>query len=89
MLDYRQEVMPMSEKYLTPQELSDRWNGSPSINTLNNWVSLGKGPMRHIKAPGAGPDDMRIGSAYYVESQVKEYEQQMRDFEKHESTINQ
>lgn len=36
----------MSEKYLTPKELSERWEGKISVKTLANWRCdpIGKGP---------------------------------------------
>ena len=34
----------MSEQFLTPGQLSKRWDGRPSVNTLNNWRSIGRGP---------------------------------------------
>ena len=29
---------------LTPEELSARWRGRPSVKTLENWRGAGKGP---------------------------------------------
>jgi len=33
-----------SPKFLTPQEVSDRYGGKISVKTLNNWRNLGVGP---------------------------------------------
>ena len=30
--------------YLTPQQLSDRWNGTVKVKTLGNWRYLKRGP---------------------------------------------
>lgn len=38
-------------EYLTVQELSDRYKGKISVNTLNNWRNLGVGPS-FLKAGG-------------------------------------
>lgn len=33
------------KKFLTPQELSDRWEGRISVRTLANWRTQGSGPQ--------------------------------------------
>lgn len=33
-----------TEKYLTPEELIQRYRGKISLRTLDNWRSSGKGP---------------------------------------------
>lgn len=53
------------EKYLTPQELAQRWGYS--IQTLANWRSNGGGPA-YIQPTGAG------GRVRYPLSEVKKYE---------------
>lgn len=35
-------------KYLTPEQLSQRWGGSPTVETLRNWRSQGRG-VKFIK----------------------------------------
>jgi hypothetical protein len=37
--------METSETFLTPQELTKRWNNAVSVRTLANWRSLGDGPV--------------------------------------------
>lgn len=39
----------MSDKktFITARQLSDRWGGSISTGTLNNWRALGVGPKFH------------------------------------------
>lgn len=37
--------METSETFLTPQELTQRWNNAMSVRTLANWRSLGDGPV--------------------------------------------
>ncbi len=36
--------MPEVQKFLTPDALVERWNGSVKKGTLANWRSQGKGP---------------------------------------------
>lgn len=38
-------------QYLTPDELSTRWNGAISKRTMANWRSIGCGP-RYVKLGG-------------------------------------
>lgn len=35
----------MAEHYLTPKQLSDRWQGLITVSTLANWRSKKKGPV--------------------------------------------
>ncbi len=37
--------MGQPAKYLTPAELSKRWDGAVTVGTLANWRSKGKGPV--------------------------------------------
>jgi hypothetical protein len=62
------------QKYLTPEQLSERWHGSPTVGTLNNWAAQEVGPKRHIKRPGSGPDNRRVGTSYYTLEEVEDYE---------------
>lgn len=44
-------AMP-DKKFITPQQLSDRWEGRISARTLANWRSAGNGPP-FVKIGGA------------------------------------
>lgn len=56
----------MTPKYLTPKELSDRYNGRISVGTLANWRSSGN----------TGPKFTRIGGRImYPEHEVIAWEQ--------------
>ncbi len=41
-MQHTQELPP---RFLTPQELSERWTGIIRVTTLANWRSRGCGPM--------------------------------------------
>ena len=51
------------EKYLTPEQLSNRWGGKPTEETLGVW--------RHKKK---GPKFVKLGRVLYRLSDVVEYE---------------
>ncbi|WP_443698627.1 helix-turn-helix domain-containing protein [Pseudomonas sp.] len=55
----------MSEpKFMSPQELSDRWGGRISVRTLANW-----------RTQGSGPAFTKIGGAVlYSRDKLVEYE---------------
>lgn len=37
------------QKFLTPQQLAERWGGAITVETLNNWRHLGRGcPFKKI-----------------------------------------
>ena len=40
-----------AKQYLTPQEVSDRYNGNISVRTLANWRTSGSGP-KFVKLGG-------------------------------------
>ena len=44
----RGETILNDNKYLTTKQLSDRWGGTPTPETLRNWRYQGKG-VRFIK----------------------------------------
>jgi predicted site-specific integrase-resolvase len=41
----------MTKKFLSAQELVDRWGGAVSSRTLANWRTQGKGP-RYVRVGG-------------------------------------
>jgi len=53
--------------YLTPEELSKRWNCVISVRTMANWRSCGS---------GSGPRFVKVGGRIlYKKSDVEEWEQ--------------
>lgn len=51
--------MAEAQKFLTPAEVSARWNGAVSVGTLANWRSAGRGPAfqkfgTRVRYPAAG-----------------------------------
>lgn len=40
------------DRFLTPEELIDRWRGVVSLKTLENWRGCGKGPDFYRPARG-------------------------------------
>ena len=62
----------MTKKFLTTEELAERW--SMSAGTLKNWRSIGKGPsfIKHGKSK-QGKDLVR-----YLISDIMKYENKIR-----------
>ena len=62
----------MKKKFMTTEELAERWSMSPG--TLKNWRSLGKGPsfIKHGKSK-QGKDLVR-----YLVSDIEDYENKIR-----------
>lgn len=46
-----QQYQDQAPRFLTPQELSNRWSGSIGVTTLANWRSRGRGPQ-YVKVGG-------------------------------------
>ncbi len=54
----------LEKKFLSPQELSDRWGGRISVRTLANW-----------RTQGVGPQFTKVGGAVlYSAEKLNEYE---------------
>lgn len=66
MLIERKIMNKKSEVFLTPEQLSVRWNFRPSVNTLANWRCQGKGPKY-----------VNIAGVKYPLSEVEKYERKI------------
>ena len=61
------EFYTMEKKLLTTKELSERWNGSPTPDTLRQWRSKKKGPQY-----------VKLGGVRYRLSDIVEYEESLK-----------
>ena len=62
----------MGKIFLTPKQLSERWDGSPSVGTLSNWRYFGVGP-RYVKLGNGGKNS----SIKYAVSEIEKYERKL------------
>lgn len=47
-----EQTQMTTSQFMTPKELSERWNGRINVRTLANWRSNGTGP-KFVKVGGA------------------------------------